>query len=172
MESCKTRKNKTFPFSQRHFFNVEFFGWLFLFCLMDALGRDDDSLKVVLERCVAAGGGVGAGYSALMERRAEGAAGLAQGGCTFSRLFKERHYQRPFSQFYEIPNDRHWNGPAFILKGNGRCKEDLLIWQRDLFVLAGRGRLACLLQKRCSLLAADRGVPTTVHGAEMGPAAC
>lgn len=86
MESCKTRKNKMFPFSQRHFFNMEFFGWLFLFCLRDTLGRDDDSLKVVLERFMADGGVwvQGAVCSALMERRAKGAAGLAQGGCTFS----------------------------------------------------------------------------------------
>lgn len=58
-----------------------------LSCVRDSLERADDSQKVVSERCVVVGRR--GAQCTLTENKAEGAARLAQGGCTFPH-FKKR----------------------------------------------------------------------------------
>ena len=157
-----------FPLSQRHFSNMECFGWLFLSCLRNILQRADDSLKV-LERSVAEGSA--RLQRELMGRRAEGAAGPIQGGCTLPPLFNARHHQCLFPKnfFYKIPT---WS----LLKLNciyTQRKWETLRRHSDLkrtlpFKLEGRVWHFCL-QKRCSPLTAEVWF---VHGAEGITAAC
>lgn len=107
-------------------------------------------------------------------------------------IFKERHRQRPFSRFHEIPSDLHCNGPAFTPKANGGreegfSRERTFRWRgrearpallgadassgagRALFVVLKRRRSLRVLTGRVPGAAALLGMPAVPLSAASAP---